>query len=409
MKKFILTSTLLSLALFSCQSDNIIEDIKKQEETKKEEIKDKEEEKKEEPKVNTPPMNGIVPLKEQDSSFWSAFGKNDANASNIVDESFLTDFDVFVYDEETMTSTRIRETTSVWDKIKVDYLYKHGGKGLVRGEVYAFTPMLHISGKPFHGEIKMSLWQNGKLVEQYPARELKQEREFPYHGMEYPCFIQAPAGEYELRVLIRENNSDKWVIPPYTTQYNKKEHWMFKVTEKPNAPAIESVLFDDDNRGKTGIKSVSINKPFELKITLTNREEKNIRGEIKAVYERLHNGTMYEKENLDRIIPLYRGVVPEEDIIREWSDEVGHSHIYMSEKDYNKELTIYCKITKDRPYGKNGVPSVRFYFKAENSNEWELIRADYNSTLKDRPNNTKEWYKGEYDNIGNNYVLTKTY
>lgn len=243
----------------------------------------------------------------------------------------------------------------------------------------------------------MSLWQNGKLVEQYPAKELKQTTEFPYHQVPYICLIEAPAGDYELRVLIREHGSDKWVIPPYAREYNKKEHWLFTVKEKPDVPAV--------NKIETSIQIVEKNKPFIVKYELVNNGNTPLKGEVKFVWERLHDGSMYEKENLDRILSLYRGYFPDEDITRSWSDEIGRISVDIDPKSILVGENKNCVITTTRLYGNNSGGRLRLYFKAENSNEWILIRAYANGNLE--TNDISVINQRTYEK-GINYVLVQT-
>lgn len=413
MNKLILFLFLISF-LVSCGDDLVVnnlskpkEEIKDKEEEKKEEEEKPKEEKKEEEDTN-PTFGGQTPLKEIDLSFWSTYGKNDANESNIVDESYLKINDIWKYDDETMEDTQIREVL-IWDKINVEYVRKYGGRELVRGEAFAFTPMLNISGKPFHGYIKMSLWQNGKLVEQYPAKELKQTTEFPYHQVPYICLIEAPAGDYELRVLIREHGSDKWVIPPYAREYNKKEHWLFTVKEKPDVPAVK--LFEAEytegkklgskremiSAGETSTSVIEESKPFTVKYELVNNGNTPLKGEVKLVWERVFDGTMYEKEQADWILSLYRGHFSDEDITRSWSDEIGKTSVEIDPKRKIEVEKMY-RIGRTRLFGANSFGTLRLYFKAENSNEWVLIRAYLNENLENKDINVinKPDFGGNY-------------
>ncbi len=62
----------------------------------------------------------------------------------------------------------------------------------------------------FKGRLKYSLWQGDKMVEQFPSYYFES---YYYNTVEIPCFITAAPGTYRLKMLLKEEGSNTWILP----------------------------------------------------------------------------------------------------------------------------------------------------------------------------------------------------
>jgi hypothetical protein len=82
--------------------------------------------------------------------------------------------------------------------------------------------------------------------------------------------------------------------------------------------------------------------------------------------------------------------------MEEWSDEIGRINIdYSSEVEIKQEL-MNCVISIRRPEVYFCGPTVRWYFRAEGSSEWILMRCDYDHQFEKLKGIT-DYYKKKDD------------
>ena len=252
------------------------------------------------------------------------------------------------------------------------------GKCLVRGEahfleVYIDCFRLTPDKKrylPFKGEYRFALYQNGKRMELFPPYS------FDFEGwstLRCPCFITSPAGEYKLRVLIKEEGTTTWVIPEEST-WDESE-WIYTISEDNTAPSIRNIAL----KGKKPtplITSVKENIPFTLTYTLTNRAKVALDGEIKAVWGRKFNGEFFSAWNKRWA----------KDPDKEYEFEIGRVSIRLSAEQTSYQGEIECKLGYvDR--GKQFGNKVHFYYRASGSSEWKLMRPDADAALENQRTN----------------------
>lgn len=100
---------------------------------------------------------------------------------------------------------------------------------------------------------------------------------------------------------------------------------------------------------------------------MTNRGGIPLEGEIKAVWHRTFTGEFYPVRYNDGSV---------------WSDEIGRMPIHMASTTKKYEGKILCNILINRIYPKKYSPQISFYYRAEGSDTWMLMRNDSDSELQ---------------------------
>lgn len=236
------------------------------------------------------------------------------------------------------------------------------GRTVVQGESYIFTGVVNDRKDGFKGRVKYSLWQGDKMVEQFPSYYFECKY---FMTLCIPCYITAAPGTYRLKMLLKEEGSNTWILP--SDRYSEECDWMFTVKADNNLPSLRSINLEGFTASNNTIQSVKLNQPFNMEFALTNRAAVPLKGEIKAVWHRSFTGEFDLISNNDG---------------NAWEDEIGRMpiNILSSTKEYKDKLP--CRITLNRTYSNKCCPRISLYYKAEDSNTWSLMRSDSDSELQ---------------------------
>lgn len=291
-----------------------------------------------------------LPDLELDVDYWTKYGKDD----NIVLE-----------DHTQPGSAYYRVVDVEMDS----YPY---GRTVVQGESYIFTGVVNDRKNGFKGRVKYSLWQGDKMVEQFPSYYFECKY---YNTLKVPCFITAQPGTYRLRMLLKEEGTNNWILP--SERYSNEQDWVINVKKDNNIPSLSSMNMEGFEPSDNAIRFAKLNIPFNMEFTMINRSEMTLKGEIKAIWHRTFTGEFHANSNNDG---------------NTWEDEIGKISINIPAftKEYKGKLP--CVITINRTYPNKYCPQISFYYKNENSNTWELMRSNSDSELQ-------RWLGADIDKI----------
>ena len=134
-------------------------------------------------------------------------------------------------------------------------------------------------------------------------------------------------------------------------------------------PSLRSVKVEGWYEAYPGIASYDLNTPFSTIITITNRAGVPLKGEIKAMWER----------KLEPDFNIYPISFMEASgyNIEQWSDEIGRISIDYSSDMKIKQEQMICTVTKTRPNVNICGPAIRWYYRAERTSDWILMRCDF--------------------------------
>ena len=166
-------------------------------------------------------------------------------------------------------------------------------------------------------------------------------------------------------MILKEEGKNTWIIP--SDRYSEERDWMFTVQADNTIPSIKSMNMEGFSSADNLIRFAKLNKPFNMEYTMTNRANVVLKGEIKAVWHRTFTGEFNANSNDDGFT---------------WEDEIGRANIDLSANTKEYKGMISCQITKERTYPKKYCPQVSFYYKAEGTNIWILMRSDSDSELQ---------------------------
>lgn len=239
------------------------------------------------------------------------------------------------------------------------------GRTIVSGESYTFRGVVNSRTATWKGRVKYTLWQGDKMVEQFPSYYFECEGKNYFITLKVPCFITAAPGTYRLKMILKEEGKNTWIIP--SDRYSEERDWMFTVQADNTIPSIKSMNMEGFSSADNLIRFAKLNKPFNMEYTMTNRANVVLKGEIKAVWHRTFTGEFNANSNDDGFT---------------WEDEIGRANIDLSANTKEYKGMISCQITKERTYPKKYCPQVSFYYKAEGTNIWILMRSDSDSELQ---------------------------
>ena len=134
-------------------------------------------------------------------------------------------------------------------------------------------------------------------------------------------------------------------------------------------------MMEVEGQGYTSILAYPVpdDTSWNLVYTLSNRGEKALRGEIKAVWER----EFKLKSNSYSPSTKKKGAVNDE----EWKDEIGKDSVDIPTGTRFWKGIMSCKFPVKRLAPRHdgvkyAIPVLHLYWRAENSNEWILLRCD---------------------------------
>lgn len=236
------------------------------------------------------------------------------------------------------------------------------GRTVVQGETFIFTGVVNDRKNGFKGRVKYSLWQGDRMVEQFPSYYFES---YYYNTLKVPCFVTSTPGTYRLKILLKEEGSTNWILP--SERYSEERDWIFTVQADNSAPSLKSMNVEGKRVSGSAIESVKLNTPFNMEFTMTNRAEIPLKGEIKAVWHRTFTGEFFNESGMDG---------------NTWEDEIGRMAIDIPSTTDKYKGKLSCTIMIDRGAVQKWVPTVSFYYKAEGSNTWVLMRSDGDSELQ---------------------------
>lgn len=236
------------------------------------------------------------------------------------------------------------------------------GRTVVQGETYIFTGVVNDRKNGFKGRVKYSLWQGDKMIEQFPSYYFES---YYYNTVEIPCYVNCEPGTYRLKMLLKEEGSNTWFLP--SERYSEERDWLFTVQKDNAVPSLRSMNVEGCDVTGGAIESVRSNIPFNMEFTLTNRAAVALKGEIKAIWHRTFTGEFDNVSNDDG---------------NTWEDEIGSMSINLPAATDVYKGKLSCTLSIHRANVKKWTPSVSFYYKAENSNTWKLMRSDADSELQ---------------------------
>lgn len=236
------------------------------------------------------------------------------------------------------------------------------GRTVVQGESYIFTGVVNDRKNGFKGKIKYSLWQGDKMIEQFPSYNFES---YYYNTLDIPCFITAAPGTYRLRILLKEKGKNTWFIP--SDRYSEERDWIYTVQADNTTPSLKSMNMEGFSASENAIRFAKLNQPFNMEYTMTNRAGIALKGEIKAVWHRTFTGEFNSVSNDDGST---------------WEDEIGRISVDLpaATKEYEGKMPCVISIYRDG-FVKYGA-IVSFYYRADGSNTWKLMRSDSDSELQ---------------------------
>lgn len=249
------------------------------------------------------------------------------------------------------------------------------GRTVVTGEAYTFMGVVNSRTENFKGRVKYTLWQGDKMVEQFPSYYFECKGKNFYNTLAIPSFVTVAPGTYRLKMLLKEEGKNTWFIP--SERYSEEHDWMFTVQTENAIPSIKSMNLEGYTSAYNTIHKVRINQPFNMEYTLSNRAGVALKGEVKVVWHRTFTGEFNLISDNDGSI---------------WEDEIGRTNIDMSSgtKEYKGEIP--CIISIYRKSFVKWCPQVSFYYKAEGTTTWMLMRSDSDSELQ-------RWKEADIDKV----------
>lgn len=239
------------------------------------------------------------------------------------------------------------------------------GRTIVAGESYIFSGIVNSRTDSWKGRVKYTLWQGDKMVEQFPSYYFECKGRNYYITLSVPSFISIKPGTYRVKMLLQEEGKSTWFIP--SDRYSEERDWMFTVQANNAAPSIKSMNMEGFASSINLMRSAKLNQTFNMEYTMTNRANVALKGEIKAVWHRTFTGEFNMISDSDGNV---------------WEDEIGRTSINLpaNTKEYKGEIPCIISMFRNG-FVKYGA-IVSFYYKAEGSNTWELMRSDSDSELQ---------------------------
>lgn len=297
----------------------------------------------------------VIPV---DVSYWNTYGKTD----------------------------RITILDKANQNIRIHSYASLAGKMTIKGEGQSFGGRITNSASTaWEGQWRYGMFDMaGNLVELYQAYHITIPAN-NYDGGRIPCYVNCAPGQYQILPLLKDKGTDYWYIPQQ--QFEGLNNYTVLPSSANITPSLRSVKVEGWYDAYSGIASYKLNTPFTTIITVTNRAGVALKGEIKAVWERKLT-TDFIPYTIDFLeVSGYN--------TDQWSDEIGRINIDYSSDVKIKQEEMICTITIDRPDVNMCPPVVRWYFKAEGSTEWILMRCDYDHQFE-KMKGVTEFIKGDY-------------
>lgn len=265
-----------------------------------------------------------------------------------------------------------------WEnRFRIGAYYTKLGYDVYQNEGKPFgTSFSHLGNNPFVGKIRFVLMQSNNIVEKFPPVDFRTDA--GYYAYKVPCFVTAAPGKYQLVPLFQREGEITWMKAyGYESDFTTENDFTYEVLPPAldNLPALRDIFLDSEGTNSNSlIYGIKFNSDFKVGFTISNKERKAIRGEVKAVWEReFKNGSnTYRPGNKDK-----NGTND-----NEWFEEIGRTTISIPAGVKFWKDVLTCKITKWKEEPKDGmnvcyaVPIIHLYWKSEGSSEWKLLRLD---------------------------------
>lgn len=250
------------------------------------------------------------------------------------------------------------------------------GRTVVTGEAHTFEGVVNSRTESFKGRVKYTLWQGDKMVEQFPSYLFECKGKNFFNTLAIPCFVTVAPGTYRLKMLLKEEGKNAWIIP--SDRYSEERDWMFIVQTDNATPSIKSMNMEGFASTINLVRFAKLNQPFNMEYTLTNRANIALKGEIKAVWHRTFTGEFYFSRDNDG---------------NTWEEEIGRTNVDLpaNKKEYKDQIPCCIKLNRT---SKKYLETISFYYRAERSSTWVLMRSDSDSELQ-------RWKEADIDKIVN--------
>lgn len=245
---------------------------------------------------------------------------------------------------------------------------------------YNATLLCH-SVEKMSGEWCISFWKGGTLIKSYPPFSVEMTRAKLYF-YSYPCWIDVPAGDYEVRPLFKKEGDSFWTMPDPDTSTQRGWKYKFLAENSVKAPSC-SYFFPKNNiyPGKMvlGATNVADNfytkpaagNPIDMEYHIINKNSIRLTGELVAFYERdLYEFTAFDDYYLAEKNPEIK-----------WKDEVGSEEVTLAPGEkLTGNLTIrptFHAALASYP------PMLNLYFRQSGSSELIRLRDNCDSMFSD--------------------------
>ncbi len=278
-----------------------------------------------------------------DVEFWNKYGKDD----RIVIEEKSYD------DDENFFTVSVRR--------------KRWGYAVHQNEAtilhFNYT---HFGQKPFDGKVRAVLTKDGKIVDQFHPIEHNKKEKLPVFLCQ--AYITADPGVYKIDLLFQRNGESTWF---HGMDEGEPEEYTIKVLPPagPMKPALRE-LYLEDHEGESFdlIYDIPDHDPFNVVAVISNKEKRNIRGTLRAVWGREFNIEGNSEFPSDKQESFKDDP--------EWEDVIGEKVIEIPEGVKFWKTMISCKVTASHPTPKYKWSYIHLYWKGENDTEWTLVRMD---------------------------------
>lgn len=241
--------------------------------------------------------------------------------------------------------------------------------------------LLSHSVEQMSGEWCISVWKDRTLVKSYPPYRDTMKRG-KLHFYSYPCWIDVPAGDYEVRPLFKKDGDSFWSIPDPDASAQRGWKYKFVAENTIKAPSC-SYFFPKDHTYPEKMVLGAINHadnfytkpaagfPLNMEYHIINKTTSGLTGDLVAFYERdLYEFTAFDDYYLAEKNPEIK-----------WKDKVGTQAITLAP---GEQLTGTLPI---RPTYHASLPSypplLSLYFRQSGSDELIRLRDNCDSMFGD--------------------------
>ena len=226
----------------------------------------------------------------------------------------------------------------------------------------------------------------GKIVDKYQPCAIVAPNGGMMKGTDRRSYVTAPVGTYELAVLFRKKGETVWQKAEWKDKVTKKD-MAFTVKNETKLPALRMIQVEEEVNTGVVIHDRPYDSNFNITYVLSNRGRIPLKGEIKAVWERTfdYTGHCYRPSS------KRTGTVNDD----EWRDELGKITIDLPATVRFWKGIIPCSFPRKREMPKmlnTGIgyctPAVHLYWKAEESQDWVLLRCDLYPILAAKVNSS---------------------